>query len=236
MKRLTIILAAIISAGSLSAQTIITADNLADTPSGPRIRIAAQGGWFYRFGKVDESLNQDARNFYNKMKKGREYGADATFYLNSGYGIGVKYSKGSASNSIYGTVTYSDGTSESGTISDNIDLTFIGLYGSASTARLGSKHIFFVNYGIGYLGYYERSLMLDEAIMKGTVIATYAGLGYDYLINDHLALGAEISLITGTLRTVNQTNNGQTQTYVLDSDEAVNVSRISADIGIRFYF
>ncbi|MBR5925366.1 MAG: hypothetical protein IKZ60_07860 [Bacteroidales bacterium] len=236
MKRLIIILATLVSAGSLSAQTIITADNLADTPSGPRIRIAAQGGWFYRFGKVDESLNQDTRNFYNKMKKGREYGADATFYLNSGYGIGVKYSKGSASNSIYGTVTYNDGTQETGTISDNIDLTFIGVYASASTARLGSKHIFFLNYGVGYLGYYEKSLMLDEAIMTGSTLATYGGLGYDYLLSDHLAIGAEITLLTGTLRAFTQTSDGQTQTYALNSDEALNVSHISADIGIRLYF
>lgn len=236
MKRLIIILAALVAAGNIDAQTIITSDYLAETTSAPRFRVSAQGGFVYRFGKVDESLNQDTRDFYKKMKKGRDYGADFTFYLNGGYGFGAKYSKSSASNSIYGTITYNDGTQESGTISDNIDLTFIGIYASASTARLGSKHIFFLNYGVGHLGYFEKAMMLDEAIMTGSTLATYGGLGYDYLLSDHLAIGAEITLITGTLRAFTQTSGGQTQTYALDSKEAINVSHISADIGLRLYF
>lgn len=236
MKRLILAFLSFALPLGLSAQTIITSDYLAETSSGPRIRAAVQGGLVYRFGKIDESLNQDTRDFYKKMKKGRDYGADLTFYLNGGYGFGAKYSKASAYNSIYGTVTYNDGTQETGTISDNIDLTFIGVYASASTARLGSKHIFFLNYGVGYLGYYEKSLMLDEAIMTGSTLATYSGLGYDYLLSDHLAIGAEITLLTGTLRAFTQTSDGQTQTYVLNSDEALNVSHISADIGIRLYF
>lgn len=202
----------------------------------PKIRVAIQGGLSTRIGKVDNSLSGDLYNYVKDLKRGTQYGADALYFLsNTAYGFGIKYSKFNASNSVYGTFTYEDGTSETGWLSDRIGISFIGPYVSYTTAILGKPHVLMLNAGIGYLGYRDDSTAASQSyVLSGATMGSFLSFAYDYRIGKHLALGAEVSAVSGTLTSMKQTQNGVITDVDL-GDSAEGLMHIGVTVGLRYY-
>lgn len=201
----------------------------------PKIRVAIQGGLATRIGKVDDSLSGDLYNYIKGLKRGTQLGADAIYLPSNGYGIGIKYNKFNSSNSIYGTFTYEDGTSETGWLSDRIGITFVGPYMTYSTAILGKPHVLMLNAGIGYLGYKDITTTASQsAVLSGSTMGSYIGFAYDYRIGKNIALGAEVSAISGNLKSIKQTQDG-TVSDVDMGDSVEGLTHVSISIGIRYY-
>ena len=220
---------------ALKAQTIISTQQFTSSEESAKWRVSLNGGYGYRLGKIDDNLNQDTRNYLKKLKNGYSISGDITYYLVPGYGFGIKYSKTIGSSSAYGTVTYNNGTSKQGTISDNVGLVFIGPYISSSTAGNGSKHVFVLNCGLGYVGYKDLATTPDPVIYSGSTAGYYLGLGYDYSLSNKCYIGAELSMVTGVLSSITKTVNGISTTNKLSEDEKEGVAHITACVGIRFY-
>lgn len=233
MKRILLIIIASLLAMSLNGQAYYASDTFGY--SDVKVRLSVQGGLGYALGKIDESLGEDMANYQKSLKKGKSYGADlASFY--SGYTLGVKYNRFNSSAKAYGTFTYDDGTTDSGALSDDIRYTFIGPYIGISSIGAESKHFVSMNYGLGYVGYEDYCEVITPFVLTGWTLGYYIGFQYDYRASKHLALGAEVSWISGSITKITKAVEGEpNETITLDKNEAQSVSHINALFGIRFF-
>lgn len=189
----------------------------ANAQSDARIRLALNGGWGYRIAKTNENVPMEARSIVDGLRSGISYGGDFLYYLSDQWGIGAKY------NGFNKKVTTGSGASFNGLKEINTSVQFIGATVGTRLAnsQTGALHLAL---SIGYLGYTEKDL-IDSQYVKfspSSVGATW-DFGYDLRISEKIAIGAQISLLSGV---VTQTINQQTQKE--------NVSRIDLSAGIRF--
>lgn len=217
------------------AQTIVTSDSLAIKTWSPKFRVAIQGGFAYTFGSIDKSMGEDLVNYYKKLKLGGNEGAEITYYIMTGSSVGIKYNRLRSSVSAYGTITFDDGTTKSGTVSDNVSILFVGPYYGVTNAGGESRHVYAVNVGIGYVGYRDNACVVDPFQLTGWTLGYYLGLQYDFMITKKLAVGAELAMYTGNVSKLYRTENGVKSQVEMESGQAQAASHIDASIGIRFY-
>lgn len=235
MKKLVLSLFLVLAAIGAEAQTIVTSDSLAINTWSPKFRIAIQGGFAYMFGSIDKSMGEDLVKYYKNLKIGGNEGADITYYIAAGSSVGIKYNRLRSAVSSYGTLTFEDGTKKSGTISDNVSILFIGPYYGVTNAGGGSKHVYALNAGVGYVGYRDDACVIDPFLLTGWTLGYYLGLQYDFMITPKLALGAELALYTGAVKDLYRTENGVKSKVEMENGQAQAASHVDASIGIRFY-
>lgn len=232
MKRLIFISLLFLAFVSAHAQNIVTSDTSVSS-NFPSWRFSAQGGYAYRVGKVDDSQDAVLVNHIKKLKHGVTYGADATWFFMESFGVGLKYNVLSAGNSEQVTVTYDDGTQKSGLLEDNINISFCGPIASYRVLSRNMRNAFYINVGLGYMGYKNRAVLIDPFIIKGGTVGTLYEIGYDLALTDKVSLGAMLSSISGTLTSC-KTNQGGTWNEVdLESDSYESLYHFNLSIGLR---
>lgn len=231
MKRILFVLAMILVASAVSAQEIVTSDTTVNS-SYPSWRIGVQGGYAHRLGKVDRNMDQVLVDHTKKMKNGFGFSADATWYFMQSFGVGLKYDAHSASNSEYVTVTYDDGSQESGKMKENVNVWFLGPMISYRVLSKNMRHAFIMNLGAGYINYKDNVTLIDPYIIKGSSVGYLYEIGYDYNIKKNVAIGAMLTMISGSLYNYQTNASGSWEKVSLD--EAQNLSHIGLSIGLRF--
>lgn len=234
MKRIITFLAYLLAlTGVVHAQTIVTSDKTVDKPI-PSWRIAVHGGFAYQLGFVDKSLGSDMTDYQRKLKMGYCYGFDISHFFSETLGVGFKYSDGHFSRSFEGTATFDDGSSRSGIISDKIDLRFIGPFISYRWLTAKDRGAFFVNYGLGYLGLYDNTVVFEPYYIRGGTLGQLADIGYDFSLTQHLAVGASVSFVTGTISSfTNYYPNGSSQSVQLEKKDYRSLSHLTLSFGLR---
>ena len=222
-----LLLIACISGRIASAQTV--------SGEAPRFRVAVQGGYGYRLGKVQES-GQDVIDQHNKkLKWGFVYGADATWFVANDLGFGLKFSnlRSKAEDAV--SITYDDGSSKSGMYRDVVDLRFLGAVASTRSVTPSGRWIFLVDCGLGYLSLVNNGRIIDPMAIKGSTLGFCADAGVDFRLMNKLYLGLSINAISGTLSSYSLTHDGRTETIKLDKDEYETLHHLTASIGLRLY-
>lgn len=232
MKRLIFICLIFLASVSVHAQNIVTSDATV-TASLSSWRFAAQGGYAYRVGKVDKSQDAVLVNHIKKLKHGVTYGADATWFFMDSIGIGLKYNSLNVGNSELVTVTYDDGTQKSGLLEDNINIWFFGPIASYRILSRNMRNAFFMNVGLGYMGYKDRTVLIDPFIIKGGTLGYLYEFGYDQSLTDKIFLGAMLSFVSGTLTGYQSNQGGSWNTVNLESDSYESLNHINLSIGLR---
>lgn len=235
MKRIIALFAVSLAlTGIVNAQSIVSSDRTIDRTV-PTWRIAVQGGFVYRIGKVDNSLGAEMTEYLESLRKGFCYSADVTHYFSEALGVGVKYSDGRFSGSVLGTATFIDGSTRSGTCSDKIDFRLVGPFLSYRWVSANARNAFYINYGLGYLGMTDDSVVItDSFTMKGGTLGQFSDIGYDFSITKKLALGASVSFIAGTLSSYTIYNSGgSSQSFQLEKDEYESLDHLTFSLGLR---
>jgi hypothetical protein len=201
----------------------------------PHFRAAVDFGWSYRTAKIAET-NNDFKNYAKDLKSGFHYSLGLSYYFTEMLGFGVKYNNAMFSKEIGNVqVTYDDGSTEYGKMSNNIQINFIGALFSGRFFNSKKTNCLVSDIGLGYLGYRDKfSLISDKGTFKGGTVGFYMSVGYDISISKNLSLGFQLSAITGTLNQLKLTRGNQTETIKLGKDEYENLSRIDLSIGLRF--
>ena len=175
-----LLLIACVSGRIASAQTV--------SGEAPRFRVAVQGGYGYRLGKVQES-GQDVIDQHNKkLKWGFVYGADATWFVANDLGFGLKFSnlRSKAEDAV--SITYDDGSSKSGMYRDVVDLRFLGAVASTRSVTPSGRWIFLVDCGLGYLSLVNNGRIIDPMAIKGSTLGFCADAGVDFRLMNKLYL------------------------------------------------
>ncbi|MGC3976815.1 MAG: hypothetical protein QM751_00370 [Paludibacteraceae bacterium] len=201
----------------------------------PRFRGAINGGWSYRTAKVSDNTPSGLEQYMNNLKSGFHYGLDGAYYFSELLGVGIKYNNFNSKNKMDDIqLRFSDGTYVNGELSDNISINFIGSFFSMRFLNSTKQNCFLINWGMGYLGYYDKAVLIDNYSMSGSTFGVTLDIGYDIGLSKNLALGLQLSYTSGTLTQYKLTQGGFSQTVKLKSENYENLSHINLSIGLRF--
>ena len=95
------------------------------------------------------------------------------------------------------------------------------------------RNAFFMNVGLGYMEYKDRTVLIDPFIIKGGTLGYLYEIGYDLNLNDKISLGAMLSFVSGTLTGYQTNQGGSWNTVDLESDSYESLNHINLSIGLR---
>lgn len=194
-----------------------------------RTRISMNGGWGYRFAKTSPNIPQQYRDVINGLRSGVNYGADFTYYFSEHLGAGIKYNHFGTSVSTGGDSAYL------GIRNIDVGINFIGGTFGGRIYNKPHSGTFIISLSLGYLGYTEKGV-ISSTPYKATG-GTFGGvwdIGYDFRITPKIAIGAQVSILSGVLRSYTVERNGTRETISLDQSEYENLARVDLSGGIRF--
>lgn len=200
-----------------------------------RFRFSINGGFGYQTAKVGEGVPSDFRDYIKKLKSGFVFGADITYYFSEIIGVGVKYSQFNSSNSmdnIY--VEDSQGVRRYGRMSDQLSISFIGPTFSSRFLNGSKNRAFTLGMGLGYMGYNDDKVMVDNFKMTGSTLGTSYDIGYEFSISEKTNLGIQLSLISGNLFRYKWDDGTTVETIKLESDEYEGLSRVDLKLVLLF--
>ena len=213
----------------------VPADKIIDRENFIHLRLSLNGGFSYETGKVDQ--NQDAAfiDYFKKLKSGYHFGADLTYYFLESIGVGAKYQRFMTSNSLDNIyIEDSFGNRRYGQLADNIKISFYGPSISSRLISANKKNCFLLSYALGYIGYKNNSVLVDEYLITGNTFGMDMDIGYDIGITDKLQVGLQISMFSGYLTSYKLNDGTTTETINLTKGNYESLYRIDFSIGIRF--
>ncbi len=202
----------------------------------PVFRAAVNFVWSYRIARVSSDYSGEMKDYMNGLKSGFSYGIELSGFVSEYIGFGGKFYDARYKNKINSVYVYlPNGTTTMGKISDNISILYIAPFMSTRFFNSNKKNAFFLNMGIGYMGYKDRGILGKEnATIKGNTIGLNWDIGYDISLSKSLSLGFQLSFITGVLTKYDMTYGGRTETIELEKGNYESLGRIDLSVGLRF--
>ena len=201
----------------------------------PSFRFTARAGLGFRAGKIPSNLSADDKSYLKGLLRGYSFGADATWFFNREYGIGIKFNNLHTASRQENATMEIDGVMRTGLKEDKIDIWFLGPV-FALRAALNSKSTAYVSIGLGYLGYNDEMTRIAPISVTGGTLGQAADLGYEYRLTEGLSLGAEFSIYRGVLTKLKGSANGRSEEYTLEKDERENLSNLNLQVCLRYSF
>jgi len=203
-------------------------------------RLALNGGYAYNLGKDVPTFDTRIQTYNNQMNSGLNFGAELNYFVVNGQaGIGINYENVTSQNSLSGVTYLSAGQIFSNNIlSDNLNIQYIGpMYTGISRhiKKNGVKDALIINVGMGNLSYSDSKIVdLKNYKITGSALGTYYSIGYDRFISKNMALGIQLSLITGLLTNYDLFDGTSTTHIQLNNTSNQSLSHISLTVGLRF--
>lgn len=197
-------------------------------------RIALNGGYSYQTAKIAENVPADFKDYIKKIKSGYHFGGDITYYFTEPLGFGLKYYLFKSSNSLDDVYLEDNQGNRHGRMSDDLTITYIGPYFSTRIFNHDKSNAFLMNLSLGYLGYSNNKVLIDNYKMTGSTMGLTFDLGYDIGLAKNLSVGFQLSFLTGTLFKYNWNDGTTTQTVKLEKGEYEGLNRIDFSVGLRF--
>ncbi len=202
----------------------------------PSFRIAAQAGMGFRFGKIDSSLSSEERQHVKGLMNGFSFGLDATYFLNPGWGFGVKFNNFHAGDQKENATFELDGHQMVGLMADQIDIWYLGPMFAARGFNKSMTLSYYVAFGLGYLGYNQEMTRVGVGKLTGGTLGRQLEAGIDFYVSDHLSIGATANILTGALSRIKFSSGSESKTVDLDKDSRENLSHANVQIGLRYTF
>ncbi len=196
-------------------------------------RIALNAGYSYLTAKVAETVPSDFKSYIKGLKSGYHFGGDLAYYFNEPLGVGIKYYIFKSSNSMDNIFVDDIDDRRYGIMSDDLTISFIGPTFSTRFLNDNKNNALLMNFSLGYMGYSNDKVIVDKYKMTGSTLGLSLDIGYDIGLSENLALGFQVSVLTGVLTKYDWSDGTTTQTIKLEKDEYENL-RIDLSIGLRF--
>ena len=201
----------------------------------PRFRVAINGGWSYRTAKIADNIPIEYDTYMRKIKSGYHYGGEVSYFFSEPIGVGFKYYVSRSGNEMDNvSVINPKGETVYGKMSDDISICFVGSFFSTRLLNASKRNCFITNLGIGYLGYKDDCVLVNNYTIKGSTLGLCWDLGYDIGMTKNLALGFQLSYIIGTLTQYEVSDGNTTENIELDEGYYESLSHIDLSVGLRF--
>lgn len=215
-------------------------------------RVALNLGWTIKIGTVQETSFQPYYiDYLENVKQGLSWGGNAQFNINNLFTIGLfydRFTKSATSNLVF----QSNGHEAVYTINNTYTMEYMAL--SLGFMETIKQHRFSLNYLIGFTDYIDEGTYTPywepdsgypfytlihhnnnyPHYMTGHRLGHGIMMTYDYMLSKHIALGAEITFLIGSIDKLNSQTESSTETF--DLHHPIVLNRLSPKIGIRYYF
>ena len=200
----------------------------------PHFRLAINGGYSRRIAKTSDQIPAQFKDYISELKNGYHLGAEAAYFFNNKWSVGLKYNLFKAANSITG-VTGTDvyGNARTGTISDDMQINFIGVNTSSRHISKNGKHHFLLGIGLGYMGYTNDAFLFDKIKITGQTFGATLDGGYDFRLAKNLFIGTQLSFVGGTLNSLDYDFGSSKTTVKLEENDRENLTRLDLSVGLR---
>jgi len=200
--------------------------------TGPKYRIALNGGLSYQTAKTSSSVPDALRDHAKQLKSGYNWGADIHFLTSENLGFGLKYNTFYSSNVENKNLTLPGNTVLYG-IKDVNYIHFIGPSVLFKFVSSNGKNAWVSSTSIGYMGYkQERQTRNRNFTYTAATLGLNLDFGYDIYLSKKLSLGLMVSFVTGSLGEVDLEENGISQ--AIELDERGSLSRFDFSAGLRW--
>lgn len=214
----------------------IPKDSMPGFDDSPKIRLALNGGVSYDPKKFKNSSISGFDDYYNELRSGYHIEGDFIYFFDKYIGLGIKYSLFKSTNSMDNVVfEEQNGNEITGTLGDDISISFIGPQFSSRFLNKTKKNALFLHSAIGYLAYKNNQLLVDPITVKGNTVGFVFEIGYDIGITDNLAFGVQIGATSGNIKKLKIVNGAITEEVELSDDERLQASaRLDFSLGFRY--
>lgn len=200
-----------------------------------QFRFALNGGYSYQTAKVAESVPADFKDYVKDLKSGYHFGGDLSYYFTEALGFGLKYYLFKFSNNLDNIyVEDIDGNRTYGKMSDDLTISFIGPSFSTRLLNHDKNNAFLMNLSLGYMGYKNNKVIVNDYIMTSSTMGLALDIGYDIGLSENLSLGFQISFLSGALFEYDWNDGSTTETIDLEESEYESLNRIDFSVGLRF--
>jgi len=219
-------------------EAIVMPQEMKGTENFNRFRISLNGGIGYRTAESPDDLPDVFNNYINELKWGGCFSADASYFISEAIGLGLKYNYFGSGNTMQNVSMDidGDGDTETGAMSDDINISFVGPMVSSLVYSGNKKNAFFFNLALGYLHYLDNAELVGYNFkIKGSTIGMVGDIGYQIGLSEALSLAFTCSYTIGTLSQVKKGSDGAYQTVKLEGDEKENLGRFELTVGLVFH-
>ena len=205
----------------------------------PHWRIGAGGGYSYRLEKVPDDAG-DFQGYIEKLKSGFNIEAEAGYFINKSYGIGLRYN-------FFRTKNYMDNISfiissghsfdtVVGNMGDDIRINYIGPVFYYRFFNRQESIAWLIGISLGYAGFVNKGILLSEDLKRsGSTVGISVIIGTDIFVKKNLAIGLNLSVDFGTLTSITTKYQGITVTTKLAVQDRIDISLINITAGLRFW-
>jgi hypothetical protein len=194
-------------------------------------RVALNLGLGYLMNLYPDDTSDPLSSYYMKLKSGGQVSGDVAYYLSGGLGIGLKYS---LFNSKCSSRIVNQNQVQTGIMSDDITITFIGPSVSNRFPSINGNNGFIMDFSLGYMTFNDEIVLLNNYTEKGSTIGYSLGIGYDISLSRNYVIGIQLSMYTGRLTEYVMTDYLGPTTITLDKDSYRRLERLDLSIGFRF--
>jgi len=197
-------------------------------------RLSVNGGYSRRIAETYSDIPEEFSDYVNKLKSGFHFGGEAHYFISEAIGLGIDYTSFMASNkmnNIY--VVDRFGNKRYGELSDDISISFIAPSLSVRFLNGDKKNALLLNFAVGYMSYLDNAVVVDSYKLTSNTLGTSLTIGYDIGLTENIAIGFQLTMLTGTLHQFTTDNGYFTETIELEKDEYESLNRIDLSIGIR---
>ncbi|MCF8303792.1 MAG: hypothetical protein K9I94_11000 [Bacteroidales bacterium] len=199
------------------------------------LRFALEGGYSQRLAKISEGISGEMKQYIRQLKSGYHIGGQISYYITSEIALGARASLFQSSNRVDNVyIEDTQGNRRYGEMSDEISIIYLG---PSFLATIPNKHhspnAFTACFSLGYIGYYDRGMMIYPVDINGNTIGLTYEIGYDIKIDKNFMLGLNASVIAGILTKYDLRYGTATQTVELEEDQYEGLTRLDFSIGIR---
>jgi hypothetical protein len=201
----------------------------------PYFRLALNGGYSRRIAKIGENVPVYYEDYVTGLRPGFHYGLDMTFYTTETFGLGVKGLVSHHNNFMDNVnLRLPNGLSQYGEMGDNIMIYLLAPAMSIRVFDMNTKNALVMNVGMGYLGYHNDVILIDDYDIDGGTVGFAFDFGYDISISENLAIGLQMSMVIGSITKFNLSDGNTSETIELEPEDYENLSRLDLTIGLRF--
>lgn len=198
-------------------------------------QISIDGGFSLEIARLADGIPDNLKDYYENLKSGYNIGAGLTYYIDETIGFGLKYQCFLSTNNI-DNVDYKDlhGQAQFGSLSDKLNISFIGPSLSLRYFDSNGKNSLYTNYYTGYVHYKDDAMMNDLYKVTGGTIGLGIEGGYDIELSPDIFLGFQASFLAGVLRKLKVDDGEKIETVNLKKGSYENISRIDVSIALSF--
>lgn len=207
------------------------------------VRAAINAGWTIKTGKTPNAYPAFYKDYLYNVKQGFAADANVQFNINNLFIIGLHYDYFRKSHSMPLFQTTEDGNTISWSINNTYTHDFIAF--SLGIQKIDGKSRYMIQYMIGLMNYKEdgnyspyNKWLTNYSV--GHCLGHGMMAGYDYMLNEHTAIGIEVTYCIGNITKLNQQghldNPNELVSETIYLNEPISLSRLSPKAGLRYYF